>query len=196
MRIILFIVLALVNITADPSRARSPYPDVWTERGDAGYCVEHSGHGWSNTVIWPTNQRTIREGRGFSDSHPAIDISGAIGDPVCAAATGVVSWAGWSRTGGNMVVLAHGGGWRTYYVHLDSVSVSCGHPVSAGEQIGELGSTRTGWPHLHFEIERKEQSTRYGYDPLHWLSGAEYVPGEAPFSQRRTDTSEQGEGMN
>jgi hypothetical protein len=183
-----FIIL-LFFVTLDKSPSR--YPDVWLFRSDPGYCPEVSGRGWSGDVSWPTEQKTIREGRGFSVAHPAIDIVGQVGDPVNAAASGVVTWAGWSQTSGNLVVLAHGAGWRTYYAHLDSVDVVCGQYVLSGQYIGELGKTRTSWPHLHFEVERKEQGQRWAHNPLNWLRGEEYAPGEVPFSRQRPSSDEE-----
>jgi hypothetical protein len=59
------------------------------------------------------------------------------------------------REGGNMVVIDHGGGWKTLYGHMKqgSVAVKTGQPVKAGEKLGEIGlSGDTEFPHLHFEV--------------------------------------------
>jgi murein DD-endopeptidase MepM/ murein hydrolase activator NlpD len=90
----------------------------------------------------------------FNPWHSGIDLAGSIGASIQAADTGKVIFAGWSNSGyGNLVVLAHGSTWMTYYAHLDSVSVGCGQIVSAGGEVGKMGTTgNSGGPHLHFEI--------------------------------------------
>ena len=76
------------------------------------------------------------------------------GDPVVASAAGTVSTVRnlGSTSYGKYVVINHGGGWTSYYAHLNSFSVSVGQSVARGRQIGTVGSTggSTG-PHLHFE---------------------------------------------
>ncbi|MCZ7546873.1 MAG: M23 family metallopeptidase [Anaerolineae bacterium] len=65
-------------------------------------------------------------------------------------------FAGWHNGGfGNLVVIDHGNGFQTYYGHLSRISVRCTAGVSAGQQVGAVGSTgnSTG-PHLHFEIQQ------------------------------------------
>ena len=77
-----------------------------------------------------------------------------LGDPVVASAAGTVTVVRnlGSTSYGRYVVIDHGGGWTTYYAHLNSWSVSVGQRVSQGQRIGTVGSTggSTG-PHLHFE---------------------------------------------
>lgn len=61
------------------------------------------------------------------------------------------------RSGGNVVVIAHEGGWFTHYWHLrqGSVAVNKGQRVSAGTRLGLIGlSGDTNFPHLHFELRR------------------------------------------
>lgn len=61
------------------------------------------------------------------------------------------------RAGGNQVVVAHDGGWETYYWHLrrGSVAVRPGQMVAAGTRLGLIGlSGDTNFPHLHFELRR------------------------------------------
>lgn len=131
-----------------------------------GLCELQDGYGWSNSLQWPL-VGTVNENRGFRQGHPAIDINTPSGTPVAAATPGIVVWAGWNVWGfGNLVVLAHGGGWQTFYAHLASVAVACGQGVAAGSIIGASGHTGAAtWPHLHFEVRNGINS----YDPMIWL---------------------------
>jgi peptidoglycan hydrolase-like protein with peptidoglycan-binding domain len=86
--------------------------------------------------------------------HPGIDYPGPSGTSVFAAASGRVTFAGFSLGGyGNLVTIAHGGGTRTMYAHLSRVGVRVGQYVQSGRRIGRVGSSgnSTG-PHLHFEV--------------------------------------------
>jgi murein DD-endopeptidase MepM/ murein hydrolase activator NlpD len=87
--------------------------------------------------------------------HSGIDLAAAAGTPVRAALAGRASVALSAGGYGLHVVLDHGGGLTTLYAHLSSVLVAGGDLVTAGQVIGEVGSTgnSTG-PHLHFEIRR------------------------------------------
>lgn len=90
---------------------------------------------------------------GASSNHQGIDIGAASGSSVIAAAGGSVVIATYSASAGNYVMLNHGGGVYTVYMHMNSISVSVGQTVSKGQQVGTVGSTgySTG-PHLHFGI--------------------------------------------
>lgn len=87
--------------------------------------------------------------------HAGVDIAAPSGSPVRAVADGVVVSAGWNGGYGRYVQLRHAGGLYTLYAHLStwSARLAPGAPVSAGEQIAQVGSTgsSTG-AHLHFEI--------------------------------------------
>ena len=89
-------------------------------------------------------------GNGF---HPGLDLGVPTGTPVRAAAYGQVSFAGYFDGYGNLVVVAHSSGVRTFYAHLSEIDVAVGRSVSAGALLGLVGSTgeSTG-PHLHFEV--------------------------------------------
>ncbi len=108
----------------------------------------------TGTFVWPT---TLKYLSGFDYNpplHPAIDIAGALGNPVYAVDGGVVVYAGWSNSGyGNLLVIDHGTGWQSAYGHLSAIAVTCGQNVSQGERVGSVGTTgnSTG-PHLHFEL--------------------------------------------
>ncbi len=86
--------------------------------------------------------------------HYAIDIAADAGTTVKAAASGVVTFAGWkSNGGGYQVWISHGSGLYTTYNHMSSISVGRGQHVGRGQQVGRVGSSgnATG-PHLHFEV--------------------------------------------
>jgi murein DD-endopeptidase MepM/ murein hydrolase activator NlpD len=107
----------------------------------------------SGAFIWPTINRSI-SGNDYWSGHLAIDIGSALGEPISAADSGVIVFAGWAAGGyGYTAAIDHGNGYQTLYAHLSSVNVNCGQSVSQGQTIGFGGSTgnSTG-PHLHFEI--------------------------------------------
>lgn len=87
--------------------------------------------------------------------HTGLDLAAHMGDPIRAAAGGVVIYAGWYDGYGNAVVLDHGGGYATLYGHCSWIFVSDGQAVSRGAMIAAVGSTgvSTG-PHLHFELRQ------------------------------------------
>jgi murein DD-endopeptidase MepM/ murein hydrolase activator NlpD len=92
----------------------------------------------------------------FHYGHYAIDIAADRGTTVKAAASGVVTFAGWkSNGGGYQVWISHGSGLSTTYNHMSSVSVGRGQHVGRGQMVGRVGMTgnATG-PHLHFEVWR------------------------------------------
>lgn len=103
---------------------------------------------------------------GASTYHRGIDIGASSGDTIVAAADAVVFKTGYSSANGNYVILSHGGGLYTYYMHCSSVSVSAGESVSRGQKIAAVGSTgiSTG-PHLHFAVVLNDTFV----DPLGYL---------------------------
>ena len=126
----------------------------WVGLGSGGCSGDFSGGAvGTGGFIWPTANHYV-SGNDYWSGHLAIDIAAGLGDPVWAADTGVVVFAGWSNGGyGNMVMIDHGNGWQSLYGHLSQVIAGCGQSVGQGQTIGLAGSTgnSTG-PHLHFEI--------------------------------------------
>lgn len=91
-------------------------------------------------------------GRGRAH-HAGIDIDANSGDPVTAAAEGVVSFSGVRSGYGNVVEIDHGNGYKTLYAHNSANMVRSGDIVRAGQQIAKVGSTgRSTGSHLHFEV--------------------------------------------
>lgn len=107
-----------------------------------GYTSASSAYGWRIHPIYGTRK-----------FHAGEDIPAPTGATIVAAQSGTVTTAGWVSGYGNYTVINHGGGVMTAYGHQSAIQVSVGQTVSAGEQIGLVGSTgnSTG-PHLHFEV--------------------------------------------
>lgn len=85
--------------------------------------------------------------------HAGIDLAAPTGQPVFAAATGRVAFAGRRGGYGALVVVAHACGFETRYAHLSEIDVAVGDVVATGARLGAVGETgRTTGPHLHYEI--------------------------------------------
>lgn len=88
-----------------------------------------------------------------STNHKGRDYAASTGSPIYAAASGTVTTVSYSSARGYYLIINHGGGLSTLYQHCNSILVSAGQSVSAGQNIATVGSTgnSTG-PHLHFEV--------------------------------------------
>ena len=120
------------------------------------------GKVYSGSLVWPcpsysriSSQYGYRTHpiSGTRKLHKGLDIAASSGNPVIAAASGTVVKSYFSSSYGNYVVISHGGGLMTAYAHMTRRLVSAGQTVTAGQQVGTVGSTgnSTG-PHLHFEV--------------------------------------------
>lgn len=86
--------------------------------------------------------------------HKGNDYAAPTGTPTYAAAAGKVVIAGFSASAGNWVLIDHGNGLTTKYMHHSALTVSAGQYVEKGQQIGRVGSTgQSTGPHLHFQVE-------------------------------------------
>jgi murein DD-endopeptidase MepM/ murein hydrolase activator NlpD len=96
---------------------------------------------------------------GLRAFHRGLDITSPPGNPVVAAADGVVTRAGRFGGQGMVVYIAHGFGYSTRYAHLSKIDVAPGDRVHRGETIGEVGRTgrATGF-HVHYEVYEDGQS--------------------------------------
>jgi hypothetical protein len=103
---------------------------------------QSSGFGWRSD---PINHN--------AKFHRGSDVRAPHGTPIDAAGNGLVIFAGRQNGYGNVVYIDHGGGLVTRYGHMQKIVTSKGASVSAGQQIGMVGSTgRATGPHLHFEV--------------------------------------------
>ncbi len=121
-------------------------------------------------IDWPL-QGPINSGfgrRGSRSFHEGIDIDGNRGDPIRAAAGGVVLHAGHGGRYGRYLVIDHGDGVITLYAHADRLLVHEGDNIERGDLIAEVGRTGNArGTHLHFEVRRNGHPV----DPLPLLRG-------------------------
>lgn len=108
--------------------------------------------------------------------HEGLDLIVSRGTPVLAAADGTVTTATSNKAQGNVVRIAHDGGYETVYAHLESMNVHVGQRVHAGDRIGAVGMSGQAFaPHLHYEVRRDGA----GMDPVGFffasVSPSEYV---------------------
>lgn len=112
---------------------------------------------------WPASGAIMQQ---FNSNTKGIDIAGAAGDPVVAAADGKVMYSGNGVRGpGNLVIINHQNGFITAYAHNRALLVKTGQDVKRGAKIAEIGQTDTTSPRLHFEIRRQGTPV----DPLQYL---------------------------
>lgn len=90
---------------------------------------------------------------GASTNHKGIDIGAPEGTDIVAASSGTVTAASYSSAAGNYVMVAHGGGVYTVYMHASALLVSPGQEVSGGQVIAKVGNTGISTAsHLHFGV--------------------------------------------
>jgi murein DD-endopeptidase MepM/ murein hydrolase activator NlpD len=129
---------------------------------------------WQGPFVWPHVGKitspfgSVRSyNDGHSSAHGGVDISGEVGAPVIAAASGRVALAAALRVRGNAVIIDHGLGVYSGYYHLSEILVQEGQSVAQGDIIGRLGNTglSTG-AHLHWEMSVGGVLV----DPLEWTT--------------------------
>ena len=121
--------------------------------------AKDAGGGWVNPVggkYTKTSNFGPRKARkaGASTNHQGVDMAGALNTPILAAKAGTVSISKDETTGyGKWIEIKHDDGTRSRYAHMNQRMAEVGARVTAGQQIGKMGSTgmSTG-SHLHFEV--------------------------------------------
>lgn len=104
---------------------------------------------------------------GASTNHKGIDLTASYGTAILASASGMVTTATHSNSAGNYIVIAHGNGMSTVYMHCSLLLVSVGDNVEQGEMIAKVGSTGySSGNHLHFGIIKNGTYV----DPLEYVS--------------------------
>lgn len=90
---------------------------------------------------------------GIAKMHNGLDFTAPQGTPIYATGDGMVTTAGAGGGAGNHVIINHGYGYETVYMHMVRIKISVGQKVKRGEVIGWVGNTgaSTG-PHCHYEV--------------------------------------------
>ena len=145
------------------------------EEQASGEFVPYEG----GALVWPCpSSRRITSYFGYrtpdggyvNANHKGVDIGAPTGTPAVAAASGVVVLARYSNSAGNWVVISHGNGLYTMYMHASKLLVSEGQYVNAGDTILLVGST--GWstgPHLHFGVGIGGYLSANAVDPMSYF---------------------------
>ena len=104
---------------------------------------------------------------GVNRFHNGIDVGAKTGSSILAAYHGTVVASSYTSAMGNYIMIDHGDGLYTIYMHCSALYVSKGQAVSRGDTIGAVGSTglSTG-PHLHFSVRRNGEYV----NPLDYVS--------------------------
>lgn len=128
---------------------------------------------WDGTFLWPapgivTSPFGARRSYGKgppTGSHSGVDLANSTGTVVIASAHGHVVLAEWLESFGNVVLLDHGQGIFTYYLHMQSGAVKAGQTVQRGDPIGLMGQEgiATG-PHVHWSLA----VAGVRVDPMEW----------------------------
>lgn len=154
--------LTIASSTVASTRGAAGANEDYAEKIKPTYEMADPVQYWDGPFIRPVEGRITTQfglyrytnGSKTPTRHTGIDLAIAKGTPVPASNSGRVLFAGPVIISGNTVVIEHGGGLKTYYMHLDTVDVSAGDMVTKGDIIGTVGTTgySTG-PHLHFEVK-------------------------------------------
>lgn len=147
----------LIRIAQEEAAKAAAKSSTSGSSGGGGSTVTGTGQ-----LMWPVSSGGVVTSEygyrvsptaGASSGHQGMDIGCNYGTAIVAADSGTVVTAGYSGGYGNLVVIDHGNGIRTYYGHNSSLAVGVGQTVSKGQTIAYAGSTgvSTG-VHCHFGV--------------------------------------------
>lgn len=120
--------------------------------------------GWRQAFVWPAKGRIsgvfgsqrIYRGNEPGAYHSGVDVAGGAGAPVTAPADGVVVLAADKpfTLEGNLLIIDHGMGLNSAFLHLSRIDVKEGQRVRKGQLLGAIGATgRATGPHLHWAMK-------------------------------------------
>ena len=128
---------------------------------------------WTKPFLFPVSDPIVTDPYGYtrltgaySIAHKGTDFHAPIGTPVMAMNRGVVRIAKLYKEYGNTIVVDHGLGLMTFYMHLSKMNVRAGDLVERGEKIGLSGDTGyAAQPHLHLTVRINDVSI----DPMEFM---------------------------
>ena len=129
---------------------------------------------WTNKFIYPLSQITVTDGYGYSRqtsgvsiTHKGTDFRASTGTSVMTMNRGIVRLAKKFTEYGNTIVIDHGLGLMTFYMHLSKINVNVGELVNQGQIIGLSGDTGDALaPHLHVSVRINNISI----DPIKFMA--------------------------
>jgi len=147
----------LVKEELEAEAARLKKQQEERNKAIGNYTVEPALASRVPSLVFPApDYRMVSSPFGYrgNELHQGVDLAGPAWSPIYAAASGTVTAAGYQGSMGYYIIINHGNGVRTIYMHCNALYVSAGNWVYAGQHIAALGSTgnSTG-PHLHFQLE-------------------------------------------
>ena len=143
-----------------PEPASAPAP-VTAQSGDDA-TRSAGGIAWR----WPANGK--RRSTVAATGAAGLDILGARGQPVYAAAEGQVVYSGNGLRGyGQLIIIKHSDAFLSAYAHNDKLLVGEGSKVKSGQQIAAMGDSEADEVMLHFEIRKGGKAV----EPLQFLPG-------------------------
>ncbi|MBM2817718.1 MAG: Peptidase [Parcubacteria group bacterium] len=128
---------------------------------------------WSEKFVYPLSNIFVTDDYGYSRktgeysiAHKGTDLRAKEGTPVAAMNRGVVRIARTFRNYGKVIVIDHGLGLMTFYLHLSKMNVNEGELVKRGQIMGLSGQTGYALsPHLHLSIRINNNSI----DPIKFM---------------------------
>lgn len=163
------------NISRLPSLPRFPVASAEFEARRPGELaqinasrrIKSEARGWSQPFLWPVtgrvstlfgSQRIYKNGEAGA-YHSGVDVARPTGTVIVAPADGVVTLAAERpfTIEGNLLMVDHGMGLNSAFLHLSRIDVAVGQTVRRGQPIGAIGATgRATGPHLHWGMKWRE----------------------------------------
>lgn len=153
-------------------RGTTPTPEFLARRKleldqiTAARAIDSGSQGWRQRFIWPVTGRVsgvFGSQRIYAGEpgayHAGVDVARPTGTPIVAPADGVVILAAAAPFSleGNLLMVDHGMGLNSAFLHLSRIDVKAGQAVKQGETLGAIGMTgRATGPHLHWAVKWRE----------------------------------------
>lgn len=154
--------------TRDPAASSEAALAEFEETVPPLYAIDDDPRMWQGRFINPVEGGVVTGEYGVlqyinlrpvANRSEGVEITAVTGTPVYAANAGQVILAEHLQNTGNTVIIAHGGGLKTFYYYMDELTVEPGDKVATGDQIGTVGSTGdAAGAHLRFEVRIGEET--------------------------------------